>query len=160
MVDEKYSPYLETEHFKSVIIVDLDGTLSNNDHRVHLAQEKKWEEFHEGISFDLPVDPVATMISEFSGIGYEIIAVTGRPEKYRSATEQWLADFDINIDEVLMRPHDNWESDHELKIKIAAEYFGEHAKDIVLLVIDDRDRVVEAWRENGYFCLQPQNGDY
>jgi hypothetical protein len=61
-----------------------------------------------------------------------------------------------------MRPEGNRESDYLVKLQLVDEFFGnrETALNSVLLVLDDRDKVVEAFRDAGFRCWQVQSGSY
>lgn len=150
---------------KNWIVMDLDGTLCDCSHRVHWAQAKQWDEFNAGI----PEDKVNEDAAEFAraisdNLNYDIILCTGRDEKHRQATEKWLHDHGLShlFTQLLMRPEGTRDSDHEVKVKLIDEFFGtrEAALDAVLLVLDDRDKVVEAFRDAGFRCWQVQAGSY
>ncbi len=147
---------------KNWIVMDLDGTLCDCSHRVHLAQAKQWDEFHAGIPDDKPNQEVVKLLERFTE--YEVLLCTGRDEKYRDPTERWLHDNGLSqyITAMVMRPDDDHSSDHELKPRLVDEFFGSRqaALDAVLLVLDDRDRVVEAWRDARFKCWQVQVGSY
>lgn len=149
---------------KDWIIVDLDGTLCDCSHRVHLAQAKQWNEFHAGIPSDSPVKPVLEFCRTMSEAGYEILLCTGRDERHRDATLRWIgaAGAAPFVQFLLMRPDKDRSSDHELKPRLVYEFFGskEEALEKTLMVLDDRDRVVEAWRDEGFTCWQVQAGSY
>lgn len=150
---------------KNWIIVDLDGTLCDCAHRVHLAQAKQWDEFHAGIPQDKPNKDVCVFVEVMcKSFDCEIVVCTGRDEAHREATLRWLRDngLDHCITAILMRPNDDRTADHELKPRMVAEFFGsqEAALDSVLMVLDDRDKVVEAWRNAGFRCWQVQAGSY
>lgn len=147
------------------IVIDLDGTLADCSARVHLAQAKEWEAFHAGIPDDKVRDDVVCLLKMINHIGwYDVIVCTGRDEAHRFATEMWLAENGLNfyIDAILMRPNGNRESDHVLKVQMVDEYFGgrEGALEKVVMVLDDRDRVVEAFRNAGFICWQVAAGAY
>ena len=154
------------------VLVDLDGTVCNVAHRLHLAQAKQWDDFHALLSRDEPVAEIVEllrMIEFVASVGWpvEILAVTGRSEKYRPSTFDWFIKHRIPIDEVLMRPDDDFTSDGELKIKLVEQFMAERygpGKDAVLnrvlFAIEDRDRVVEAYRAYGIKCWQVAQGEY
>ena len=148
---------------KNWIVVDLDGTLCDCSHRVHWAQAKQWDEFHAGIPEDEACGAVVAFLQMIPE-KYSVMLCTGRDEKNRKATEEWLGAKRLGhlIDVLLMRPDNDRSPDHELKLRLVHEYFGskEDALDSVLLVLDDRDKVVEAWRDAGFKCWQVQQGSY
>lgn len=143
------------------IIVDLDGTLCDSTHREHLAREKRWEEFHEAAKDDQPRQDVYCFIRWLAN-DFIIIGCTGRNERYRAATNAWMLKHEVHLDELFMRPDNDFSSDFELKPKIIAAVFGSQEKALkeVLLILEDRDRMVEVWRNLGYVCWQVRAGGY
>lgn len=168
---------------RKYIVVDLDGTLCDSAHREHLARAKQWDEFHAGIPDDKPhwdvvdlLEVIATSINSKTS-DLEVIALTGRNERYRIPTMKWLQHYRIKVDHLLMRPDDNWMSDHDLKPRLLVDYIiakdwtdltEEQLRDAasnvvaskVWFILEDRDKVVEAWRDLGFRCWQTQPGGY
>jgi FMN phosphatase YigB (HAD superfamily) len=146
-----------------VVIFDIDGTLADCSHRVQYAQSKEWDEFHSRCLEDNVIVNVADLMIELSQ-SCEIILLTGRPEKYRHMTEQWLelCGLDDFYDELIMRPDNDWSQDAKMKVKALEDHFGDQQAvlDSVWLVIDDRDSVVEALRNYGLTVLQPAVSGY
>lgn len=149
---------------KNWVIIDLDGTLCDCSHRVHWAQAKQWDQFHSGIKEDKVNGAIAWLMKRASEAGNSIMICTGRNEAHRLATMEWLKANDLSscIDTMLMRPDDSRLSDHELKVSMVDEFFGgrEAALESVLVVLDDRDKVVQAWRDAGHKCWQVEVGSY
>lgn len=145
---------------RNVIVVDLDGTLCNSRHREHLAAAGQWDEFHSGLSEDEPWNDVKLLIDLLGQIEpYVIVGLTGRNEKFRLATLQWLDDQEIVLDALLMRHNDDYRSDHELKPAMLEEFLLQPTER-VWFILEDRDKVVEAWRNLGYNCWQVRPGGY
>lgn len=134
------------------IIVDIDGTLANNDHRQYYLEgpKKDWAGFFSEMSRDTVNRAVLQVVNSLAGDGYAIVLFTGRFEKYRDATQAWLAEHHIPYSLLLMRPDDDHRPDYELKRKMLQIY----GRDRVLLTIDDRKQVVDMWREEGLTCFQ------
>ena len=150
------------DSLKDFIVLDLDGTVADVSHRVHLAQAKAWDDFHAACVYDKVVEATAQIISQLSN--YNFIMVTGRTERHRPATERWLEDNQLAryIHTLLMRGDDDFRQDGEMKLALLEEYFGSKQSVLnnVLLCLDDRDRVVEAFRNYGLTCWQVREGDY
>lgn len=138
-----------------VVVVDLDGTLCDCLHRVHLAQNKQWDEFHSNLVGDSVHEDVAIVISNLDEDTL-VIGLTGRNERYRMMTDSWLEKNKILLDDVIMRPDGNFESDHILKPRMLIDYFSniDNAKKRVICILDDREKVVNAFRELGFPCWQ------
>jgi hypothetical protein len=148
---------------RSYIVVDLDGTIADVSHRVHLAQAKLWDEFNALAPEDGLWGSTMSIIPRLS-LAYSCIIVTGREEKWRVQTEQWLKDQGIApyFNDVLMRPSGNFNPDYQVKIELMEEYFSgkDGVLENVLIALDDRDTVVEAYRNYGLECWQVRQGDY
>jgi FMN phosphatase YigB (HAD superfamily) len=152
-----------------IIVVDLDGTLCDSAHRDHLAQAKEWDRFHEAAKDDQPREDVAFFLRMTVGRmtdEFMVIACTGRNERYRQATLRWLIDKDLAVfDAILMRPDGDWRPDVEMKPVLLHEFMSslDVSKGVfpkVAFILEDRDKVVEAWRNLGYKCWQVQPGGY
>lgn len=146
---------------KDYIIIDLDGTLCNVDHRVDFAKVGLWEDFHAKCYDDVPHQEILQFIQmadSFCGI----IATTGRNAKYRDVTIAWLAKYKAPVDLLLMRPDMNFESDSTLKLSMIERHFGskQDVLDNVAFCLDDRDKVVEAFRNYGLPCWQVREGAF
>lgn len=143
------------------IITDLDNTLCQCDHRISYAKERQWDEFHSRLSEDGVYDDVAnTLMNINESIG--ILVVSGRNEAYRQQTFDWLDKNDISVDEVLLRPNGDWRPDHDLKPQLILEFFGseENAKDKIITILDDREKVIAAFREKGWPCWSVRGEKY
>jgi len=148
---------------KSYIVIDLDGTIADISHRVHLAQARLWDDFNALASEDALWGSTMNIIP-FLAKTYSCIIVTGRDEKWRVQTEKWLEDNGIAryFNAVLMRPSGNFDHDYKVKIELLEEHFSgkDGVLENVLLALDDRDAVVEAYRNYGLECWQVRQGDY
>jgi hypothetical protein len=146
------------------VILDLDGTVADCSHRVHLAQAKQWDEFHSLIPEDQVIVNVADTIMALWRCKYEIVVATGRPEKYRDITRAWLKATNIGtcIKSILMRPDHDWSPDHEVKLREIEKFFGskEATLENVLCCFEDRDKVAEAMRNYGLTVFQVAQGTY
>lgn len=88
-----------------------------------------------------------------------------KSENLREQTEHWLR---YNI-----LAHMNWSNQNQLKMRPAGDYTPDdvlkeswlHAmspedRARLVMVFDDRDRVVNMWRRNGVVCAQVAPGDF
>ncbi len=142
------------------IIVDLDGTLSDAEHRVYLLKEtkKNWKEFNARMVEDEINLWCYEIICAMKYRGYKIIFVTGRGEVYRPHTEKWLEKHSVSYDALHMRKSKDRRDDWLVKKEI---YENEiKANFDTLFVLDDRKSVVEMWRDIGLVCLQCEWGDF
>lgn len=149
---------------KAAIIVDLDGTLCDTSHRQHHVEKtpKNWIAFYEALIHDKPNDWCERLIDSMRKTGIEIIFVSGRPDNYRELTEGWLHDWGFSLASdphpLFMRKSGDFRKDSIVKTEIYREQIKPNFD--VVFCIDDRQQVVDAWRELGLTCLQCAKGDF
>jgi hypothetical protein len=90
------------------------------------------------------------------------VAITGRNERYRPITVNWLLKHQVPIDTLWMRGDDDYRKDYILKQQLLDEALQYHGltRDDVLISLDDRDQSVDGWRSNGINCWQVRAGGY
>lgn len=150
------------------VVIDLDGTLCDSSHRDHWAQSGEWDEFHSRCSEDEPHEDVLWLVDLLSAFPqHEVIGCTGRNEAWRGATERWLLEKGAALDQVLMRPDHDYRPDHQLKIEMLKDWHNatepatnRRAQDRVAFILEDRDKVVQAWRDAGFNCWQVRPGNF
>ena len=145
---------------KDLIICDLDGTIALDEHRVHLIRDpnnRQWEPYFQACGLDEPNWPVIELLQDMYDMDYRIYIFSGRSESVRGITEEWLKRHAVRYESLVMRPVDSREQDHEMKIRWAEEA---NLKRYVKYVLEDRHRVVEAWRKAGYPCFQVAPGNF
>jgi len=89
----------------------------------------------------------------------KIIFTSGREDKYREPTERFLAEHLPGIPYLLyMRKTSDMRKDSIIK----REMFDENIKGKwnILFVLDDRNQVVDNWREMGLHCFQVAPGNF
>ena len=145
---------------KDIVIFDLDGTLALIEHRVHHIHgpEKDWNAFYQACDKDDPFEAVCAVDRALQLNGYRLWVVSGREDSVRSKTVAWLEAYHIQIDALLMRPTGDFTPDHKLKIRWVED--GTIPIDRVMCVYEDRQSVVEMWRNAGLPCFQVAPGDF
>lgn len=92
---------------QKLLMVDMDGVLADCSGRLHYAQEKNYEEFFScsNMMRDKMIVKGISLVSSLATAGYEIVLVTGRPERTRECTKSWLNKHakSLCIDRILMR---------------------------------------------------------
>lgn len=137
------------------VIFDLDGTLADINHRLHFVQNgnKDWDGFYKACLGDTPKLPIVELAAMCDDAGHEIIISSGRSENVRAETEAWLAQHGILYGTLLMRPDACFVPDQALK-KAWLDQGLLGAIEDILFVVEDRDRMVKMWRDQGLTCLQ------
>lgn len=143
------------------IICDIDGTLADIEHRRHFVSNGKrdWNAFFSMMADDGIVQPILDLCRMVAESRVAVILCSGRPESYREVTEAWLAKFNVPYDALYMRPADDTRADYVIKAQLY-EGIKEDGYE-VFLVVDDRQSVVDFWRNDaGLVCLQAAPGDF
>ena len=152
---------------KKTVIFDLDGTLALIDDRRAISTKDNgnmdWDKFFgpANIKLDKPNWPVILMAQTLKNAGHRIVIFSGRSKATKDATKDWLNDLDIPFDILKMRPTGGgfkWMKDDVLKKKWLDDLFPN--TDDILCVFDDRDKVVQMWRNNGISCFQVADGNF
>ena len=98
---------------------------------------------------DKPNAPMVALINAL-GTTCRIICITARPEKWRQLTMNWLLKHKVGIDELIMRPADDFRTSPLLKPALAGAFKGADT----VVVIDDRMDVILAYAVAGFATLQ------
>lgn len=143
------------------VIVDLDGTLADCEHRRVKAQKPDgtmdWDVFFEGMENDGLATWCLRLI-EAMRMSAHIFIVSGRSDSHRKVTEAWLKKHRVPFDALFMRKAGDRRPDTEVKL----ELYNQHIKDRydVWFAVDDRKCVVDMWRANGIVCLACAEGNF
>ena len=150
---------------KNTIIFDLDGTIALVDKRREASKlpdgKMNWDEWFNpsNIKLDEPNEPVIKMAQLFAEDGFNIVILSGRSDKTERTTRSWLSRNRVPFHKLVMRPHKtmNFVPDDILK----KDMLDKHA-DIndIFMVVDDRQKVVDMWRDLGLTCFQVAPGDF
>ena len=150
---------------KKTVIFDLDGTLALIDKRRALAIKPNgkmdWDIFHdpENVKLDEPNVPIIKMAQLFAEDGFDIFIFSGRTNKTELTTRAWLARNRVPFHKLVMRDEKTRKFIGDEIVK--KEMLDNHADiDDVFLVVDDRQKVVDMWRENGLTVAQVAKGDF
>jgi hypothetical protein len=144
------------------IIVDIDGTLANIEHRTHYVRNgrKNWKRFFDAMILETVREDVKAVYDLYYGLrnrfGLSLIIVSGRGSEYEYQTRKWLSDNGIEFDKLFMRRKADYRDDTIIKQEIYDTYIAPQHK--VILVIDDRPKVVRCWRSMGLQVLDVGNG--
>lgn len=145
------------------IIVDIDGTLAHMDGRSPYDYSKVHtdivdENVREVVRRYAERDPQLEIPDTY------IIIVSGRDATCAKETMDWLVDNKIPFDEMYMRDPElvDEKGDKLDDTIIKRDIYLKNIKPRynVRFVLDDRDRVVKMWREQGLKVLQVAEGDF
>ncbi len=145
-------PYEPNGSLPKAILVDIDGTIADHDGVRSPYDTSKY-------SLDRVNPVVRVTLRALCNIGYYPIFCSGRSDDFRAVTAAWLHShtglYDFGL---IMRPSGDTRSDDVVKYELFDRYI--RANYNVLLVLDDRDRVVDMWREIGLTVFQVAPGDF
>lgn len=135
-----------------VYLVDIDGTIAIKGDRDIFDWSR--------VILDTPNDDVVRVVRMILR-DWDVIFVTGRMDDCRQATTDWLRiylDAVVDEDTLLMRKSGDFRKDTVVK----RELYYAHIADVydVLGVFDDRQSVVNMWRELGLTVFQVAPGDF
>jgi len=154
---------------KDIVIFDLDGTLADIDQRREISTKDNgkmdWGKFFDptNISLDQPNIPVIKTAQALADQGLKIVIFSGRSKATKDATKDWLNQFGVPFSVLKMRPTGNqfqFMPDDKLKKMWLDDLFPGDTKDRILCIFDDRQKVVDMWRDNGLSCFQVAPGDF
>lgn len=144
----KFEPVVQDKTLLHAIIVDIDGTVAHMNWRSPYDYSK--------VSTDTLDEVVHGIVSTLES-NYEIIFVSGRKAECMDETVEWLSNhftFPISLH---MRANGDNRCDTIVKREILEELIKEY---YIVASLDDRNRVVNMWRESGIKCLQVQEGNF
>ena len=172
---------------KNTIIFDLDGTLAIIEKRRIKAgsptgstptkEKMDWSIFFDGknIQLDEPNYPVISMAQMYYREGYKIVIFSGRNDRSYKETKEWLEMYEVPYHLLVMRPDKfkdkSWPIAYGNPATPAMRFMPDEILkkemldtfvdiDDVFMTVDDRQKVVDMWRENGLTCFQVAPGDF
>ena len=146
---------------RKTIIFDVDGTIADVEHRRHLVNgdNKDWKNFRLATVDDTPVQWVCDIAKRYIAQGDEVAFFSARNESEREITEkqisQWIGDGHKGV---FLRPDGDYRCDAEFKSELADKFLEMGGK--IDLIFDDRQKVVDMWRDKGFTVVQVADGDF
>lgn len=145
--------YVPDTSLPDAVLVDIDGTVA----------------LHEGVRgpydtsryhLDKPNIPIIDMVRhEAYDLGNLIVFGSGRNEKFREVTMEWLyQEVKVPIAGCFMRPLDDSRNDAIVKLEMFDKNI--RGKFNIKRAYDDRNRVVAAYRSIGLTVLQVADGNF
>ena len=134
-----------------VAVVDIDGVLADVRHRLHHVTErpKDWRAFFAGAGDDGLLAEGAHATRQLAEV-YEVVYLSGRPERLRAVTEAWFARHDLPPGRLVLRPPDDYRPASVWKVERLEELAETRT---VAVLVDDDPRVLDAARRAGFDVL-------
>jgi len=132
-------------------VVDIDGVLADVRHRLHHVRSnpKDWNAFFAAAPADPVLDQGVETAARLAEV-FEIVYLSGRPERCREDTLAWLRRYDLPDGRVLLRPQGDHRPARLLKVETLDRLSADRR---VAVFVDDDPQVLEAARVAGYDVL-------
>ena len=149
---EVHEPITTNTTGPKAVIVDIDGTVA-----LHVSGRSPYD--MSRVLEDAPNDNVIQIVESLYEQGYKILFTTARTEEARMDTFKWLSHHvNIGAFSLFMRQSGDYRKDAIVKKEIYENKILPHFN--VVAVLDDRNAVVEMWRDIGLTCLQVAEGNF
>lgn len=137
---------------RPLAVIDLDGVVADVRHRLHFLSNgrKDWDGFFAGIPAD-PVLPEGRAVVDRLVGDHEIVYLTGRPERTRRETQDWLNRHGLPQGRLIMRSSRDRRPARQVKLRLLRELAGDRP---VAVVVDDDVAVCDALEQAGYAVLR------
>jgi phosphoglycolate phosphatase-like HAD superfamily hydrolase len=142
------------------VIFDVDGTLCDVRGGIRLTPkgEFDWKEFERNMPYYPPNEWCVRMAQIYYQMGFVVYVVTARQGKHEEKTKKWLAKYHVPYDFLCMRKTGDVRPDNIVKKEILDTQLPK--KELIEFVVDDRESVVQMWRDEGLTVLQCNSHDF
>lgn len=128
-------------------MLDIDGVVADVRHRLHHLEStpKNWSAFFAGAATDPPL-PEGVAVARELAAGHDIVWLTGRPERLRRVTTQWLRRHGLPVEPLHMRRNGDFRPARQTKLAVVRALAAEGT---VAVVVDDDPAVITALESAG-----------
>lgn len=141
---------IKNDKLPKAVICDLDGTLALHNGRNPYDAST--------CDQDLVNTPVAEAVWKYGRDDYQILFTSGRESQYRPQTIEFLKKAGMSSYQLFMRETGDKRKDHVVKLELYEKYISGNYN--VEAVFDDRQRVVDMWRDVGLTVFQVADGNF
>ncbi|WP_174861384.1 phosphatase domain-containing protein [Embleya hyalina] len=137
---------------RPLAVFDLDGTVADTRHRLHFveARPRDWDAFFAAAAQDAPLAE-GVELARTSAEAHEVVYMTGRPERCRRDTVDWLDRHGLPAGRLLMRA----ERDRRPARVAKPELLRKLARGrTVAMVVDDDALVCDAYQAAGFRVIR------
>jgi len=144
-----------------VYIFDIDGTLADPMERIHhiIGEPKDWDTYDSLSHTDKPINAIITLAQVLYFANYEVMLLTGRSERVRQSTMDWLHRHGVRYHYLIMRGKDDHREDTIVKLENLQAFLDTTPRE-VQTIFEDRKRLAVAFREAGYHVCHVAEGDF
>jgi len=146
---------------KKWVIFDFDGTLSDARDRQHFVTNgnEDWDGFFAAVGDDAPIVEITEFYKNMANSDFYNVAIfTGRPERVKQQSENWLKKHNLPVVDIYCRKDDDKRHDLVAKREIYENFVADGRE--VAFIVEDRNSVVNMWREMGIVCLHCFDADF
>ncbi len=126
-------------------VFDVDGVLADVEHRRHHVSgpRRDWAAFFAAAGDDALLARGAALVRHEQDAGRLVVYLSGRPERLRAMTLNWLHDNGLPPADLVLRP----DADHSPAVTFKLDRLREMASAFTIaLLVDDDTQVVDAVR--------------
>ncbi|OKK22310.1 nucleotidase [Streptomyces sp. CB00455] len=136
---------------RPLAVFDIDNTLADTAHRQHFLERRPrdWNGFFGAAPADPPIGRGVALAVE-SAADCEVVYLTGRPERCRADTEEWLVRHGLPEGRVWMRGNQDRRPARTTKLEVLKRIA--RGRD-VRMVVDDDELVHQAVRAAGFHAV-------
>ncbi|MFE3996724.1 HAD family acid phosphatase [Streptomyces goshikiensis] len=138
----------EISNGRPLAVFDIDNTLADTDHRQYFLEgrPRDWDGFFGAAPADPPLARGVELAVE-SAADCEVVYLTGRPERCRADTEEWLARHGLPEGRLWMRGNQDRRPARTTKLEVLKRISRGRQ---VRMLVDDDELVCQAARAAGF----------
>jgi hypothetical protein len=143
------------------VLIDIDGVLADATHRQHFLNNaegrRDWEGFFGAVGEDPPLLAVPALL-QLIDTDTAVVLLSARPSWVFAITVEWLHRHQLRWDLVILRGDDDNTHAASFKRAVLAELRAEGW--LVALAVDDDERIIEMYENEGQPALYVHSGYY
>lgn len=130
----------------ALAVFDVDGVVADVRHRLHhLEGRRDWRRFFAAAADDPLLPEGAVLVADLAR-GHEVVWLTGRPNRLRAVTRDWLVDHGLPAAELHLRPDGDYRPARAVKLDVLRRL----APRRIEAFVDDDPEVVDAAMAAGF----------
>ncbi len=131
-----------------IAVFDIDGVLADATHRQHhvARRPKDWDAFFSSVGDDPVMETGRQQLRDLAAT-HDVVLLSGRPERCRADTVDWLDRHGIAAIRLVLRADDDHRPAAALKADLVRGIGG---PEDIAVIVDDDELVVERLRGLGY----------
>jgi hypothetical protein len=136
---------------RMVAVVDVDGVVADVRHRLRhvTGRPKDWRAFFDGAADDPLLTEGEETVRRLAEV-FDIVYLSGRPERLREVTERWFHRHRLPAGPLLLRPYDDYRPARLFKVEVLRRLAETRT---VVVLVDDDPRVLADARSAGFDVL-------